>query len=75
MRAALGRFWAAYLRIWPGIVSSRWRFYGIAATLGVIFVIGAVARGWLGITIAWVALIAIILLAIPTYSLPWDEDD
>jgi hypothetical protein len=38
-------------------------------------VTGLVWRSWIGVGAAWAALIGIILLALPQYYLPWDDDE
>jgi len=71
----LRRLWERYLKIWPALVESRVRFYSIAIGLGVVMVTGLVWRSWIGVGAAWAALIGIILLALPQYYLPWDDDE
>ena len=71
----LRRLWERYLKIWPALVESRMRFYSIAIALGVVMFGGAVWRTWVGVGTAWAALILVILLVLPMYYLPWNDDE
>ena len=72
----LRKLWDRYLRVWPILTKSGRRFYAIATALGVIVFVSAIRpHSWLKIAAGWGALIALILLAIPEYFVPWDEED
>ena len=72
----LAKLWNRYLRIWPNLIKSGPRFYSIAIALGIIVFASAIRpHSWLKFAAGWGALIALILLAIPEYFLPWDDQD
>ena len=72
----LQKLWNRYLRIWPILTNSGRRFYPIAIVLLIVVAASAIRpHSWVKIAAGWMALIALILLAIPEYFLPWDDGD
>ena len=71
----LAKLWKRYLTIWPELVKTGFRLYSILIVLGSVMFCSAVwSRSWWWRIGGWVALVALILVAIPEYFLPWDED-
>jgi hypothetical protein len=71
----LVRLWNRYRKVWPALTKTSLHFYSIAAGLGLIMFLGAISHSRRGIITAWMALIALILFALPEYFLPCGDDE
>jgi len=71
----LAKLWRGYLKIWPELVKTNLRLYSILIALGSVMFFSAVwSRSWFWRIGGWAALLALIMVAMPEYFIPWDED-